>query len=151
MFFKKNNKKKKQNNVRKIYKTTDGFFTSKQQYKKPRRVAVIYQRKDDGALALVKIYSKNGKNLNSKAYIKNFTLSPEKHSSLTTDSIVDSRYIIGRYDKGKYSIIIDNDLSPTNDELTRSEHRKIKRKIGNKDNHKTQVRKLNKWKKHFRK
>lgn len=50
--------KKQKSDVRKIYKTTDGYLAGNERSKKPRRVAVVKQRKDDGAMAVVKIYSK---------------------------------------------------------------------------------------------
>jgi len=52
---------KKESDKRKIYKTTDGYFTGDEKIKKPRRVAVVEQSKDDGALAVCKIYSKKDK------------------------------------------------------------------------------------------
>ena len=47
--------KKTKSDVRKIYKTTDSFFTGRSDIDKTRRVAAVEQRKDDGALAVVKI------------------------------------------------------------------------------------------------
>ena len=55
---KRGKRKKHKSAVRKIYKTTDGYLSGRADIKKPRRVAVIHQRKDDGALAVVKIFSK---------------------------------------------------------------------------------------------
>ena len=73
--------KKQKSDVRKIYKTTDGYFTRSDKNTKPRRVAVVKQRKDDGAMAVVKIYSKKDKS--GKAYVEKLVLKPENHSSLT--------------------------------------------------------------------
>ena len=40
--------RKKVSDKRKIYKTTDGYFTRNDKNTKPRRIAVVKQRKDDG-------------------------------------------------------------------------------------------------------
>lgn len=52
---------KKKTAVKQIYKTTDGYLSNKPAIKKPRNVAAIEQRKKDGAVAVVKISSKEGK------------------------------------------------------------------------------------------
>ena len=68
-------RKKKKTDVKKIYKTTDGIFTGRADIDKPRRVAAIEQRKDDGALAVVKIRSRKGKG--GKSYITGLVLKPK--------------------------------------------------------------------------
>ena len=152
LFKKKRNKKEqKKSDVRKIYKTIDGYFTDNSKIDKPRRVAVIDQRKDDGALAVVKIYSKKDKK--GKAYVDKVVLRPKNHSSLTEDSIVGSKIHIGRKGKdGQYKAILAREMKPTNDELTKREHRKIKKYNGGKTkkNKKTAKRTLRLWKKHFK-
>ena len=59
---------KKKSDVGKIYQTTDGFFNDKPHIKKPRRVVALQQRKDDGAIVVSKIYSKEEKK--GTAYIE---------------------------------------------------------------------------------
>lgn len=137
---------KKKGEVRKIYKTTDGFFTQNPNIKKKRRVAVIDQRKKDGALAVTKIYSKEGRS--GKAYVDKVVLKPEKHSSLTKESIVGSQVIIGTksFNK-KYAAIYKSDLEATGDRLTKKEHRSIKKAVHNdtKGHRKTYKKKMRKW------
>ena len=137
---------KRKGDVRKIYKTTDGYFTQNPKIKKKRRVAVIDQRKKDGALAVTKIYSKEGKS--GKAYIDKPVLKPEKHSSLTQDSIVGRQVIIGTKNKEKeFQTIQARDLEPTDDKLTKKEHRSIKKAVHNdtKEHRKTYKEKMRKW------
>ena len=45
----------------KLYLTTDGFFTNRPDIRKERMVAEVLRRNSDGAIAVVKIYSKDGK------------------------------------------------------------------------------------------
>ena len=136
----------KKSSVKKIYKTTDGFFTGRSDIDKPRRVAAVAQRKDDGALAVVKVYSK--KDRSGKAYIKKLVLVPKKHSSLTEDSIVGSKVIVGIKEKtesgNQFKPIFRGDLNDTGDRLTFMEYLKIKFGLKNKDS-------IKKWRKHFRK
>ena len=87
--------KKPKSAVRKIYKTTDGYLSGRADIKKPRRVAVIDQRKDDGALAVVKIYSQKDKQ--GKAFLKRPVLKPKKHPSLSEPSIVGKKVIVQRF------------------------------------------------------
>lgn len=141
---------KKKPDVKKIYKTTDGYFTGNKEITKPRRVAVIDQRKDDGALSVVKIYSK--KNKQGKMYMEGVTLSPQKHNSLTEASIVGNQVHIGVKNGKNYLPIYSRDFTESQDRLTKKEHRTIKRKAGgkNRKNRKTTKKKLKKWKKHFK-
>lgn len=146
----------KKKSVRKIYKTTDGYFTARSDIKKPRRVAAIDQRKDDGALAVVKIHSKKDKNGNH--YVDKVVLKPEKHCSLTEDSIVESRVYIGVKEEtpeGKtiFKPIFERDMSDTGDKLTNRELKNIKKEAGGstRKNRKTQKTTLKKWRKHFKK
>ena len=138
-------KPKKRSDVKKIYKTTDGLFTGRADITKPRRVAAIDQRKDDGALAVVKIYSKKGRD--GKLYIDKLVLKPEDHGSLTEDSIVGSKLLVGikiTTESGEeYKPLFERDFAETGDRLTKAEHKAIKKGIRNKGTAK-------KWKKHFK-
>ena len=143
--------KKKGSDVRRIFKTTDGYFTDNSKINKVRRVAVIEQRKDDGALAVCKIYSK--KNKDGSRFVSKLVLKPEKHSSLTEESIVGSQLIVGKKSKdGKYKAIFKGDLVSTNDELTKKEHRVVKKGLGGDvaQHKKTENRKMRAWKNHFK-
>ena len=139
-------KKGKGSDVKKIYKTTDGLFTGRTDITKPRRVAAIEQRKDDGALAVVKIYSKKGRD--GKLYIDKLVLKPEDHGSLTEDSIVGSKLLVGiktKTESGEeYKPLFRGDFAETGDRLTKKEHKAIKKGIRNKGTAK-------KWRKHFKK
>ncbi|MCD8309458.1 MAG: hypothetical protein LUD19_06360 [Clostridia bacterium] len=145
-------KRKVKSDKRKIYKTTDGYFNDKAYIKKPRRVAVVHQRKDDGAVAVVKIYSKKEKK--GKAYINNLTLKPDKHSSITEDSVVGSQVNFGvKSSNNNYRAIKTRDLVDTGDKLTTGEYRKVKKGIQNdtSQHRKTYKNTVKKWKNHFRK
>lgn len=144
--------KKQKSDVRKIYKTTDGYLAGNERSKKPRRVAVVKQRKDDGAMAVVKIYSKKDKS--GKAYVEKLVLKPENHSSLTEDSIVGRRIYVGTKNKaGEYTPIFKGDLQATEDKLTKKERRRVMKQAGGetKQNRKTLKKTLGAWKKHFKK
>lgn len=143
---------KPKSDVRKIYKTTDGYLAGNERSKKPRRVAVVKQRKDDGAMAVVKIYSKKDKS--GKAYVEKLVLKPENHSSLTEDSIVGRRVYVGIKNKaGEYTPIFKGDMQSTSDALTKKEHRSVMKQAGGetKKNRKTLKKTLGAWKKHFKK
>lgn len=143
-------KKKSKPDVKKIYKTTDGYLSGSHRVKKPRRIAVIDQRKDDKALAVVKIYSK--KDRLGNAYIKKLVLKPDKHSSLTEDSLVGSSVIIASKNGEDFKPINTRDLTQTNDKLTDKELSKIKKGLGgNRKNYKANKNKIKKWKNHFKK
>ena len=133
----------KKSYVGKIYKTTDGYFTGSNHIKKPRRVAVIHQRKDDNAVAVVKIRSKKDKV--SNYYIPKLILKPKNHPSLTKDSIVENNIIVGKKEDGKFKSIYTTEFVELNDKLTRSELRKIK-----KATKKSNKNKIKKWKRHFK-
>ena len=151
-WFKKLFKRKKKSDVRKIYKTTDGYFTQNDKIKKPRHVAVIDQRKDDGALAVTKIYSQEGKS--GDYYLEKPVLSPKKHSTLTEDSIVGRHVQVATKGKDKkYKPIYSRDLEETGDKLTRKEHRQIKRNLGGTDKKRQESSKklLKDWHNHFKK
>lgn len=145
----------KSSDVKKIYKTTDGYFNGRSDIKKPRNVAVVAQREDDGALAVVKIYSKKGKK--RKSYIKRLVLKPKKHSALTEKSLVGKQVFIGvktKTAKGEvYKPIFKGDMIATDDKLTDREIKKVKRGAGgtSKKNKQTLKNKLEKWLNHFRK
>ena len=136
---------KKSSDVKKIYKTTDGMFTGRPDIDKPRRVATVAQRKDDGALAVVKIYSK--KDRNGKAYIDKLVLKPEEHTSLTEESIVGSKVLVGVKVKTKngeeFKPLFRGDLVDTGDRLTTKEHKAVKKGVRNKGT-------VKKWRKHFK-
>ena len=141
---------KRKKSVGKIYKTTDGYLTNHPIKKKPRRVAAIDQRVDDGALAVVKIYSKKEKD--GKYRVKKLVLKPEKHKSLTVDSEVGTQVIIGYKDGDTYRALYASDMVDTGDKLKRQELKKVKRQAGGTDKklRQTNKRKMRRWKKHFR-
>ena len=126
---------KKTPDVRKIYTTTDGYFIQNPRNKKPRPVAVIDQRKSDGAVALLKIHSAEGKS--GKRFLDDPILSEENHSALTQKSIIDNHVIVATKVQGqsngeaKYNNIYPNELTPTKDELTKKEHKAIMTNLGN--------------------
>ena len=110
---------KRKSDVRKIYETTDGYFTQNPNITKRRRVAVLKQRKDDGSLAVTKIYSQDEKKVGGQ-YIEKLVLSPKKHKSLNRNSIVGSKAIVGTKDKeGNYKAIYKGNLKATGDKLTK--------------------------------
>ncbi len=133
-----------------FYKTTDGYFTSDTQIKKERTVVVYDKRQDDGALAVSKIYSKNGKN--PKNLIDGLTLTPKKHKSLAEDSAVGTRVIFGVKDGKNYKPIYASDLQKVNDKLKCAEKKKyIKGAGGKEEKHKETLRNTtDKWKSHFK-
>ena len=140
---------------RKIFKTTDGYFTDRADIKKPRRVAAIDQRRDDGALAVTKIYSKKDKS--GKRYIDKLVLKPKDHSSLTEDSLVGNNVLIAVKVKTpdgqeEYKPIFKGELEETGDKLKIKEYVEVKRKISNDtpQHRKTYKAKMKKWHKHFK-
>lgn len=146
--------KAKQSAVRRIYVTTDGYFTSRSDIKKKRNIAVLEQRTDDGAIAVVKIYSKNGKEQKiGKTFIPGLTLSPDKHSALTEDSIVGREVIMGVKQSDKtYRPIYPTDFVSTSDTLTRKELKKVRKEAHNDtpEHKETFTEKLKRWFKHFK-
>lgn len=144
-------RKKPKSAVRKIYKTTDGYLSGRADIKKPRRVAVIDQRKDDGALAVVKIYSKKDKQ--GKAFLKRPVLKPKKHPSLSEPSIVGKKVHIGSKNGTTYKSIVERDLKPTGDKLTFWERLLILFGVRGKtkEQKKAHRTKMKKWRKHFKK
>ena len=144
--------KKKGTDVRKIMKTTDGYFTKNYKIKKPRTVAVVMQRKDDGALAVVKIHSAEGKG--REHFMEGIVLKADKHTALTEDSVVGKHIIVGTKDANKkFSPIYARDLVDTQDKITSKERRKILKGVGGKDkkHHKSEMEKVKRWKKRFKK
>ena len=136
-------------------KTTDGFLGDKPHIKKTRRVAVVEQREDDGAVALVRIFKKKGKRADDPhAYVQELVLLPDNHSSLTEESIVEAKVILGiqTANKQKKSIYPD-DLSATDDKLTDQELKHIQENVHNdKEQHReTFLNKLKRWFNHFEK
>lgn len=141
---------KKKKDVKKIYKTTDGIFNGRDDIRKPRPVAVVDQR-DDGALAVVKIHSKKGKD--GKMYIDKLVLTPSKHSSLTEDSIVEMTVRFGKKTPEGFVPIYSRELVDTKDKLTQSEYKKVMKSVkGNtQKQRKKHKQKMKKWHNHFKK
>lgn len=133
-----------------FYKTTDGFFRDKEIINKSRMVVIYDKREDDGALAVSKIYSKDGKN--PKNLIDGLTLTPKKHKSLTEDSAIGTRVIFGIKDGNGYKPIQERDLIKLNDKLNCTEKKKyIKGAGGKEERHKETLRNTTeKWKNHFK-
>ena len=149
----KSGKQKKQSAVRQIYKTMDGFLGGKPHIKKPRSVVATEQRKRDGAVALVKISSKDGKEAKiGKDFIPNLELTPDKHPTLTKTSIVSRKVIFGIKDGDTFKPIYVSDLTKTGDRLTRRELRKIRKEAHNalKEYRKAYKKKRRKWFKGFK-
>ena len=150
IFKPKNNPRKP--DVKQIYKTTDGYLGGDSKNKKPRHVVVVDQRVDDGALAVSKIHSKEGKK--GDCHIKHLTLKPKKHESLTKPSAVEHRVIVGVKEPGtkKYKPINSRDMQKMNDKVTNCEYKKIKRGLGGKTrtNRITAKNTLAKWHDHFK-
>lgn len=144
--------KKKKSDIGKIYQTTDGFLTSNKRNKKSRKVIVIDQR-DDSAVAITKIYSKDGKDTeNNEAFIKDLVLDPKEHPSLTKKSVVGTNLKINRNNSKNPSVIYSTDLIETNDSVNTQELKIIKDAIINKNKHKkTRKKTIKKWKNHFKK
>ena len=140
-----------------IFKTTDGYFKGKPWISKTRRVIVILQRKDDGAVIVTKISKKRGKEAKiGRDYIPDLILSPTDHPSLTEDSIVGRRVWFGIQqinDQGEleYQAILPSNLEATGDRLTRRELRKVKKEVRNacKAHRKAYKKTVKQWKKHF--
>lgn len=138
-----------------ILKTTDGFFANDSTNKKTRPIVVFDKRKDDGALAVSKIHSKDGKDI--KNIIDNFNLQPQNHSALTKTSVIEKRVIFGvktkdENNKTTFKPIYGSDLTKTSDKLTRSERHRYKANAGGstKQNKQTLKSTTKKWKKHFK-
>lgn len=141
------------NTVGKIMKTTDGFLGNRPNIKKPRRVAVVEQREDDGAVAIVRIFKKRGKRADDPhAYIQELTLLPQDHTSLTEESIVEAKVILGVNTGQGKKAIFPSDLSEVNDELTDKELSQIHNGVHNDtaQHRQTFLNKLQKWFNHFK-
>lgn len=141
----------KKTNKRKILKTTDGYFDNKSHIKKPRLVVVIEER-DDTAIGVVKIHSKNGKD--NTALIKNVVIKPIKNrTSIKEESVLGSRLHIGRKIGNKFEPLYIVNFRDTNEKITLYEYAKIKSNIQNdtKGHRKTYKNKVKNWKNHFRK
>lgn len=155
--FIKFNQRKRKNDIGKIYRTYDGFFQGKKHITKERNVVVVDQR-DDGALAVSKIVSKKGKSDNTR--VKNLTLKPKKHPSLTEDSLVELKVEHGhKNEKGGVPLpIMSEDLNKDEngkkltipeDSVTKKELKKIRsqQKKNDKRHHKTTNKR---WHNHFK-
>lgn len=143
--------KRKKPDIGRIYKTTDGFLANNPANRKSRNIAVVDQRTDDQAVAVVKIYSKKGKD--GKNCIRKVVLKPSDHTVLTEDSIVGQRVIIGRKKDNKLYALYPSEFSDTTDKLSKDEYSQIRKGIGGptKKNQKSTKKKLRRWHKHFRK
>ena len=145
--------------VGKILKTTDGYFNGRADIKKPRTVAVVEQRKDDKAVAVVKIYSKEGKEEKiGKTFIPDLVLKPEEHPALREESVVGRQVHFGvkRTDesgKAFHQPILSNDLQATDDSLTKKELKQVRKEVHNTEpkHRKSYKKKKKSWKKHFKK
>lgn len=141
---------RKKNYKGKILKTSDGYLRGSILKYKNRLIVVINQRKD-GAIAVSKIHSIEGKN--SKDLLDKVVLKPSKHKSLTKDSSIETHVIWGRKVNEKYvPFNIDNFLD-TKDRLSNFELLKLElnRKTKNRKNYKTYKRTKKKWNNHFKK
>ena len=129
-------------------------MSGKQSVQKPRRVAVIEQRKSDGAVTVAKIFKLKGKeNKIGKTFIPGVILKPESHTSFTENSVVGRETIMGvKQSNGSFKAIYTSDLTSTNDRLTRKELKKVRRGVHNDQckHRKAYKRKLRKWKKSFK-
>ena len=148
--------KKLPNAVGKIYTTTDGFFTNRSDIKKTRIVAVVEKRKDDGAIGVVKIYKKKGKEAKQKEgkrYIPDLTLSPSKHKALTEDSIVGRNVIFGVKEHDIYTALYPRAFLKTKDKLTASEIKTVQMEVHNDtpEHRQSYEVKKQKWENHFKK
>ncbi len=140
-----------------IFKTTDGFFNGKPWINKTRRIIVVLQRKDDGAVIVAKISKKRGKEAKiGKDYIPDLVLSPTAHPSVTEDSIVERvvHFGVRRINENgevEYQVILPSDLEATGDRLTRRELRKVRKEVRNacKAHRKAYKKTVKQWKKHF--
>lgn len=141
----------KTKDVGKIFITTDGYFNNKPHIKKPRRVVAVQQRKDDGAVAVSKIYSKEEKK--GTAYINDLILSPKNHTSLDKESLVGSQVIFGvKLKNGKFKALQSRDFNETNDKLTKKELKTVQKNVQNntKQHRKTYKSTVKKWRNHFK-
>lgn len=132
-----------------IMKTTDGFLGNKPHIKKTRSVAIVDQRKSDGAVAVVKISKKTGKEEKiGKNFIPNLELEPSEHPALTETSIVGRQVIFGIKINGEFKPIFVRDLKNTNDKLTRKELKQIRKEVHNlmREHRKAYKKKRRKWK-----
>lgn len=150
-------KPRKQDKTGRIYKTTDGYLSGRSDIKKPRNIAAIEQRADDGALAVVKIYSLNGKEKKSKKgknYIPDLVLSPKEHAALKEDSIVGRQVIVGikQGNGNPPKSILPRELQATNDKLTKKELKKIQAEVHNDtpEHRETFKEKMKSWRNHFK-
>ena len=146
--------RKKQSSVGKIYKTTDGYLSGDLKVRKPRNVVAVSQRKDDGAISVAKISSKEGKEAKiGKTFIPGLVLKPAEHPALTEDSVIKREVIVGvKRGNGKAPIYPRN-LVDTKDKLSRAEQKKLRKEVGNDtpQHRKTYMNTQKKWKKHFKK
>lgn len=141
---------KKKKDVGKIYRTTDGYLDGKDHIKKPRRVVAVEQR-NDTAIGVLKIYSEKDKH--NQNIVKGIVLKPKNHISLTEDSVVGSRLLIGKKNKdGSYEAFFPNSFREVGDKLTKSEIKFIQKNIQNdtKKHRRTYKKKVSKWKKNFK-
>lgn len=142
----KKNKAKK-SDVGKIMKTTDGYFAENPKNIKNRNVAVIAQRKKDGAVAVVKLHEdKPGKSQDN--LIPGIKLTPQNHPALEKVTVVEKRVYYGTKSRKP---IFKGDLTDTGDKLSVKEKKIIDRGAGgsSKKNQKTRKRTTRNWRKGF--
>lgn len=144
--------RKGNSDVSKFYITTDGYFTNRSDIKKKRIVAVLEQRKSDGAVAVVKVYSKEGKEQKiGKTFIPGLTLQPHDHPSLSKESIVGRQVVFGRKSRNTIRAIYPDDFNDTTDSLSKKELKIIRKAVHNdtKQHRASYKHKKKRWKKHF--
>ena len=157
---KRQTRARRKSDVGKIYWTNDGYFTQHENPKKtkPRPVAVVDQRKQDGALAVTKLHKKEGKS--GKDCIDGLVIKASDHTSLKGDSIVERRVIIGTRKSGAKSEaeknhrpIFKGDLIPTNDKLSKAELKSVLDGVQNDspEHRATYERTMRKWHDGFKK
>jgi len=140
----------KKTDIRKIYKTTDGYLGGKDKIKKPRLIIVIEQR-DDKAVGVVKLFSKDGKKNNST--ISNVEILPNKNrKSITKVSLVGSRLHIGRKNGNNFEPLYTMNFYDTKEKISLVELFNIKSNIQNdtKEHRRLYKSKVKRWKKHFK-
>lgn len=143
---------KKVSKERKIMETTDGYFTQNDKITKKRLVVIVKQRKRDGALAVAKIHTPEGKNPDN--FVQGVVLKANEHSSLKQDSVVNKHVVVGTKGADKtYKPIYYRDFTDTGDKVTKNDQRKILKGAGgkNKQHQKTEKTKIKRWQKGFKK
>ena len=142
---------KRKREIGKIYETTDGYLSNNPNNTKKRKVTIIAQRQIDNAVAVSKLTKADGKT--GDYYVNGLLLKPKRHKSLTQNTLVERRVLIGIKQKdGTFKPISKRDMKFANDRLTFSERRKLKRGVGGrtKENRKSYKNKMKKWTRGFK-